>query len=213
MGMRKLVIDSDLSHEQAMGGDTISVEAQQLHAKMKPYLRVVRVYYLGFDDCLHAGQIVVYRGLVEDTKRLFSGMLALGFPIESVIPQSQFDYKDERSMVANNSSSYRPQSGSEHCKGTAVDLNPRVNPMIVTDAGIATVDPPGAHYDPNAKGALIKEGAVRKLWTAVGFEWGGNWGDPRADPAADFYKIDYFDYQHFELNSERSRTLQLPSDI
>ena len=45
------------------------------------------------------------------------------------------------------------------------------------------------------------EGPVRKAWTARGFEWGGNWGNPNADPQADYFEEGYFDYQHWNLSN------------
>ena len=215
-----LKIDSLMSQSAALGDSVVPVEYKELHAKMKPYLRVVPVIYRGFDDsCVHVGQIVVHRDLVRDTVKMFIGMYKLNFPIKSVIPESKFNYVDRDSMLANNTSNYRPErlgSGnlSEHAKGAAFDINPFTNPfMVMGDDGSVFVDPPGATYDPTAKGALYKDSPVRKMWTALDYEWGGNWGDPNADPPTDFYQVGYFDYQHFQLNFRRYDKLPLPSDI
>lgn len=211
-----LVIDSHLSYEQAIGDAVVPPAARELHAKMKPYLRVVPVLYWGFEaqPRVHLGQIVVHRDLVNDTNQLFIRMFALRFPIQSVIPESQFGYDDERSMLANNSSNYRPEEDSEHLKASAFDINTFVNPFdVLHDDGTRTIDPPGAHYDPTAKGAIVKEGPVRKLWTSLHYEWGGGWGDPFADPPTDFFKVGFFDYQHFQLDYTRFGSLPLPPGI
>jgi peptidoglycan L-alanyl-D-glutamate endopeptidase CwlK len=200
-----VVIDSNLTYRQAIGDDVVPALYRNLHDQMKPYLRLVAVAYHGYDGRIHLGQLVVHRDLVRDMQAVFCGMFRLGFPIKSVIPESQFGYDDERSMLANNTSGYRPgpRIGShydDHFKAIAVDVNPFTNPFVVTDDnGVTTVDPPGAHYDPAAQGALYKTSAVRLLWhtTGRGYGWGGNWGDPQADPPEEFYKVGYFDWQHF----------------
>ena len=216
-----LKIDSKMSQSEALGDNVVPVEYKTLHDKMKPYLRVVPVIYRGFDDsCVHIGQIVVHRDLVRDTVKLFVGMYKLNFPIKSVIPAAKFKYVARDSMLANNTTNYRPErSGSgtlsEHAKGAAFDINPFTNPFMIFDENgeLVFVDPPGATYNPSAKGALYKDSPVRKMWTALDYEWGGNWGDPNADPPTDFFEEGYFDYQHFQLNFRRYDKLPLPSDI
>jgi hypothetical protein len=213
------VVDSNLSDDDAIGDDQVPPDLADLHALMRPFLRVVVVFYMGFDGRVHRGQIVVHRRLVNETEILFRAMYVLGFPIQSVIPHSQFGYNDGESMAANNTSNYRPSvfsSGnpSEHMRAAAFDINPRVNPMDVTDAhGVRKIDPPGATYDPMALGAITRESTVRRLWTAHRWEWGGNWGDLEANPPTDFFKIGYFDYQHFQLNESRITTLELPPGL
>lgn len=213
-------VDSNMSREQAIGDDSVvPAQYRDLHNKMRPYLSVVTVYYHGFDNCLHRGQIVVNKALVSDAREQFAKMLADGFPIQSVIPESKFKYVDEASMQANNSSNYRPErlpSGnlSEHAKGAAFDLNPWINPMIVAnDDGTTTVDPVGATYDPHAKGALYKHSRVQLSWSSANYEWGGSWGDPNADPARDFFQVGYFDYQHFQPRPEKLATIPLPDGL
>ena len=212
----QIVVDSAMSREQALGDNVVPMESRDLHQKMKPYLRVVPVVYRGFEEKpkIHIGQIVVHKDLVRDTHKLFARMFAMGFPIKSVIPAAKFAYNDEASMAANNTSNYRPEEGSEHLKGAAFDINPFTNPFDVTrDDGTRTIQPAGASYNPNAKGALTRDGDVRKLWTSLHYEWGGNWGDPNADPPTDFYKVGYFDYQHFQLDYTRYQSLPLPAGI
>jgi peptidoglycan LD-endopeptidase CwlK len=196
---KNIVIDSSLSREQALGDNVVPAGSRELHAKMKPYLRVVPVVYHGYDNRIHLGQIVVHRHVVGKTVKLFLKMFRLGFPIYSVIPQSQFGYDDQRSMAANNSSAYRPEDGSEHRTGAAFDLNPMQNPFDVTGYDpMRPIEPAGAVYNPAAKGTIVKFSAVWKAWKDESFEWGGGWGDPNAVPITDFFREGYFDYQHFQ---------------
>jgi len=194
-----LVIDSLVPYNEALGDSVVPVEARELHARMKPLLRVVPVVYHGYDGRIHVGQIVVHQYIVDKVIRLFLTMYQLGFPIKSVIPAARFSYNDQASMAVNNSSAYRPEDGSEHRTGAAIDLNPFTNPFDVTAYDPARpIEPTGAHYDPAAQGAIVKSGPVRQAFTAEHFEWGGGWGDPLATPETDFFEPGYFDYQHFQ---------------
>lgn len=214
--MAGIVVDSNMTYEQAIGDSVVPPALKARHDQMKPLLRVVEVVHWGYDNRVHIGQIVINEALVCDVNRLFIGMFLQHFPIYSVIPESAFNYVDDNSMAANNSSGYRPDilganTPSEHFKGAAMDINPFTNPEdMLQDDGTRFIDPPNAHYDPNAQGAIVMEGPVRKLWTSLHWEWGGNWGNPLADPPTDFYKVGYYDYQHFQLDYTRIDTEPLP---
>lgn len=218
---KSVVIDSNLSVEQALGDSVVPEQYQDEHAAMKPYLRVVRVLYWGYETNpkVHLGQIVVHRDLVHATNELFIGMFLRGFPINKVVPQSQYGYSDAASMADNNTSNYRPErlsSGnpSEHLRAIAFDINPFNNPfMVLQDDGTWFVDPPGAVYDPAAKGTILKFGTVRILWRDNNWEWGGNWGDVNADPPNEFFLENFFDYQHFQPNAVWYCSVQLPPGL
>jgi len=215
-----IVVDSAMTDEQAIDGGpndaAVPPALRAMHDQMKPLLRVIPVIHWGYDGRVHLGQLVVNKGLVTDAERLYIHMFLLHFPIYSVIPETAFGYVDDASMAANNSSCYRPDmlgtSPSEHFKGAAFDVNTYTNPehMLLSN-GTTFIDPPGAVYDPTAKGAITKEGPVRKYWTSLGYEWGGGWGDPNADPPTDFFRVGFFDYQHFQLNYLRIDTEPLPA--
>lgn len=203
-----------LSFDEAVGSSVDPQTARDL-ALMKPHLALLNVEYWGYDGVLHRGQLLVNKAIAEEMRWIFVQILRLRFPLKSVIPQSQFGYNDERSMQANNSSAYRPgrlASGrlSEHDKGAAVDLKTLTHPMDVThDDGRREMQLAGAKYDPSAPGAVRKDSDLRRLFTSRDYEWGGNWGDPQADPPVDFYKAGYFDYQHFQFNAQKMETMKL----
>lgn len=211
---QSVVFDSWLTFDQAFGRSEDPQRTEGL-ALMKPHLALVDVLYRGFDEALHFGQIVVNKAIAAETEILFTGMFELGFQIKSVIPQSQFGYDDETSMRANNTSNFRPDRFadgrlSEHFKGAAFDINPFINPMdVLNDDGTRSIIPVGANYDPAALGAIAKASDLRRMWTARNYEWGGNWGDPQADPPADFYQLGYFDYQHMQFNQKKMDTVEL----
>jgi len=219
-----VVVDSNLTPDQAIGDNVVPPQYRELHRLMRPYLRVMTVGYRGYDDHVHLGQLVIHRDLVDDMQAKFRGMFRQGFPIQAVVPESQVGYDDEASMLRNHTSGYRPGpmiNGhyDDHFKAIAVDINPFTNPFEVTDDnGVTTVDPPGAHHDPAAKGALYRTSPTRLLWHASGpnvgrsYGWAGNWGDPQADPE-EFYKIGYFDWQHFYPADAWYDSIPLPAAI
>ena len=205
-----IVVDSALTYEQAIGDDAVvPPEERAIHNTMRPYLRVVPVVYWGPstdgkpDNRIHVGQIVVHEALVTNTIQVFVRAFQLRFPIHSVIPESVFGYDDQRSMAADNSSNYRPESLSEHARGSAWDLNPAQNPFDLSAYNGTPAQPAGAVYNPSVPGTITMEGDLRRYAGSLNLEWGGNWGNPNADPPIDYFRTGYFDYQHFQLNTNR----------
>jgi hypothetical protein len=203
-------VDANFSDAAAFGDAFVPKEMRERHDLIKPHLRIVPVVHWGFDGLVHVGQIIVNEALEKVTEHAFAGMFRLHFPIFSVIPHSQFEYDDEKAMRANNTSNYRPGLKLEHPKGGAYDINTFVNNMDTTVNGVRKIIPEGSSYNPWAKGAITKEGQVRRLFGSLAMEWGGGWGDPHTNPRSDFYQKDYFDYQHFQPNEFGLHTLVLP---
>ena len=179
------IVDSAMTREEAVLR-SVNPEAP---AAVLERQAVVDVRYRGFDGMIHKGQIVVDRSLVREIREAFRTALRAGFPIHSVIPIShpRFQWSDERSMAANNTSgfNYRCVTGGErlsrHALGLAVDVNPLQNPYIRGE----TVLPPGARYDPHRPGTLTEDGPVVRTFLRMGWTWGGHWKTLK-------------DYQHFQ---------------
>jgi hypothetical protein len=128
---------------------------------------------------------------------LFEAIFADGFPIATAIPIAdlQFEWDDDRSMAANNTSgfNYRPMTGSgidgspgasrlsPHALGRAIDINPLLNPYI--KGGV--IKPEGAAYDPTRSGTITADSFIVKFLKERGWTWGGDW-------------MSLKDYQHFE---------------
>mgnify|MGYP003394699721 CR=1 FL=1 len=154
-------------------------------------LKLLNVDYFGFDEAVHTGQILVHRSLAKDLQNIFAALVQLKFPIEKIVPIVAYEWVDIPSMLENNTSAFNyrliAQSDrlSNHSLGRAIDINPLVNPYI----GPTRTSPPGATYDPTAKGAIVADGPVVQLFETAGWEWGGRW-------------LDRKDYQHFQkINS------------
>lgn len=178
--MPSLIVDSDfMSLHDAVRGLEFPEEIRET-------LALVTVPYASFDGCLHEGQIVMHRDLVEDVQELFESFIRIGFLIYQAAPIAAYGWDDDASMAANNSSAfnYRLILGtdrlSNHSFGRALDLNPAQNPYFARDG---RVYPAGATHDPAVPGTVTPE--VVALFKEKGWMWGGDWTVP-------------VDYQHFE---------------
>jgi len=174
------VIDSNVTFEEAVAG--ISIPQNILEN-----LRLVDVYYYGFDQKLHKGQLVVHRDVVLDIIEIFEVIRESRFPIGKVVPISKYGWSDENSMKDNNTSAfnYRFISGSRvisnHAAGLAIDINPALNPYIKNGSSL----PENCIYDTTKAGTITAGSQLVKEFNQRGWDWGGHWKSLK-------------DYQHFE---------------
>lgn len=151
-------------------------------------LELIGVRYMGIDSLTYIGQLVVHRDLVGEIAGIFNALFELRFPIEKVIPICYYDWSDDASMQANNTScfNYRNITGgsylSWHAFGRAIDINPYFNPFIRFRSG--QVYPEGAVYNPSTPGTITQGSEVVRIFKQHGWEWGGDWRYSK-------------DYQHF----------------
>jgi len=166
---RPEIIDSALTREEALAGETIP-------DAIRRDLTLVTVSYWSFDHRMHQGQIVIHKDLASDVRSIFQELQQRRFPIAHVIPIAHYHWSDDDSMAANNTSgfNYRKVPGhdklSNHAYGRAIDINPVQNPFIQN--GVPT--PPGAVYQPGQPGT-ITEGAIVRMFERRGWRWGGRW--------------------------------------
>lgn len=153
-------------------------------AYLRKELRLVNILYYGTDHATHHGELVVNQRIAQDVVEIFDSLYRARYEIEEVSLIDKYGASDERSMAANNTSSfcYRLVEGSQttislHGRGLAIDLNPRWNPYVKG----SIVKPQGASRTPR----INRNDLAYKLFTAHGFKWGGNWRTLK-------------DYQHFE---------------
>lgn len=151
-------------------------------------LSLLSVRHLGFDGRWHTGQLVIRRELAAELAEIFALMEALRFPVAQVTPIVRYNWSDEASMAADNSSAfnYRLIAGTErlslHAEGRAIDINPRENPAVYPDGHVA---PPGAVWRTESPGTFSAESPVVRAFLARGWRWGGQFTHIR-------------DYHHFE---------------
>lgn len=153
-------------------------------------LRLLRVDYLGFDGNEHRGELVVHADQALPVVEVFATLLAIEFPIESVIPIGDLPEDAEESPDYNNTSAFHCRfvegttRWSQHAYGRAIDINPFQNPLVDGDR----IWPTGAaaYLDRSRdEPAMIQSGdEVVEAFAAIGWPWGGYWQSLK-------------DYQHF----------------
>jgi len=157
-------------------------------------LRRVRVHYWGYDGTRHQGDLIVRSTEAQHIADVFGKLYDARFQIQRIHPVQAYGSDDDASMAANNTSAFNCRavtggtSWSEHSYGTAVDINPVQNPYV-TRSG--TVLPPSgkpwADRSVRAPGMVKHGGSVWQWFRGIGWEWGGDWSNPK-------------DHQHFSLN-------------
>jgi|GEM_PF-188557 len=98
------------------------------------------VNYWGFDGQPRYGELVVHAALAPLVLDSLQSAYNTRFPVERMQLVEAFGADDDRSMAANNTSSFncrevpgRPGVFSLHSFGAALDLNPRQNPFLQLD--------------------------------------------------------------------------------
>ena len=176
----KIILDSDVSFEQAIANSEIPPEIIE-------QLTLIHVKYFGFDSRMHIGQLLTNKSCADELYEIFAELYSLKFPIQMVKPISEFGWSDETSMIANNTSSfnYRKIHGtgynSLHSIGLAIDINPVQNPQMKQGRAI----PSNATYNLTSPGTFLKFSKAVNGFKKKGWRWGGDWANNK-------------DYQHFE---------------
>jgi hypothetical protein len=146
-------------------------------------LRTVRVAYRDFGGRARIGRLVVARRHAPSLVRVFRTLWDARFPLRSVEPVSRYRGSDDASMAADNTSGFncRRVEGtprwSMHALGEAVDVNPAENPYV---RGSHVSPPAGRAYLDRRlvrPGMAVAGGVLVRAFAAVGWRWGGTWGD------------------------------------
>jgi hypothetical protein len=193
MGEKPVIIDA-----QFQLSDVILQNPQRLCPdNVLEALGLLDVAYVGFDNKVHRGQIVVAIGVMAEVEAFFHQALELRFPVERVIPVSAPPYRwDSAKVLADNLSSgfdYRKvqtkNKQSRHSFGLAFDINPMQNPYTRYEGGKEILRvPKKALYNLTKPGTLTAGHPLVKLMEGFGWEWGGKWTK----------KSGRIDYMHFE---------------
>ena len=160
---------------------------------------------LRYLTCLHRdlegtawmGEMVLNVRIADVVCDILRQLYDARYPIERMRLIDLWDADDERSMRANNSSSFcfryvsHTRVISKHGQGLAVDINPLYNPYHKHLPDSTEVIEPAnatAYLDRTADFPYkVQRGDLcHRLFTQHGFSWGGNWRTRK-------------DYQHFEL--------------
>lgn len=162
-------------------------------------LRAVRVKYINFKGKTKTGTLIVNKKIAKKTAQIFYELYKIKYPIQRIEVIDKYGADDTKSMLANNTSAfnYRLIAGSDklsnHGKGLAIDINPRINPCVKN--GKAEPQNGNVYKNRNVKTCkgkykkymIRKNDKVYKIFKKYGFSWGGDWKSLK-------------DYQHFEYN-------------
>ncbi len=159
-------------------------------------LRYLRVLHKDAEGRSIVGEMVVNRSIALDVTEILRKLYEAGYPIERMRLIDLYDADDERSMQANNSSSFNfrfishTTKVSKHGAGLAVDINPLYNPYHkVLKDGTEVVEPATGRPYLDRRNAfaykICEDDLCCRLFKERGFEWGGDWKTCK-------------DYQHFE---------------
>jgi hypothetical protein len=136
----------------------------------------IHLDYVGFDDALHDGVLVVQRKLAKETVEIFGELFAAGFPIERMQPYEDFpigEYGASNDTVGFycRPAEDNPKIFSSHAYGISVDVNPMTNPYHDPKGW----SPAGSNGDRNrtAPGLLNAESEVVGIFMRRGWIWGG----------------------------------------
>ena len=164
----------------------------------------IELRHWGYEDQLMDGELVVHKDVAADIVEIFEELFKQHFPIEKIWLVDEYNGDDMESMRDNNTSAFNcrwkvPSPGvfSQHAFGTAIDINPLVNPyhspkLILPKGGEKYTD-----RSLKAKGMIFKDDAVYRAFTSRGWAWGGDWKRKK-------------DYQHFEKKRDRAGRLIQP---
>jgi len=163
-----------------------ALRGREIPDPIRESLVLIDIPHLSFKGTEEVGQMLLHKELSKEVSELFAELLEQGFPVMKIIPVVFYDWDDEKSMEANNTSAfnYRTIMGtnrlSNHSFGRAIDINPLQNPYVLSDG---TVSPKGAIYDPTQGGTMTP--TLASIFKKRGWRWGGDWQSPK-------------DWQHFE---------------
>lgn len=163
-------------------------------------LRYLSIAHWGYDGKIHAGHMIVHKNVAQEVIEIFDELFRNNFPIQKMqlvdkyFRQSEDRPKgviDDESIADNNTSAFffrfigKTDIVSEHGLGTAIDINPQVNPFV---AGKECWPESGRQFCDRTRidvpGLITPQSICYKAFISHGWKWGGNWKNVK-------------DYQHF----------------
>ena len=182
-------IDSVFSSDIRMFGnylDSAFLQFPDLPEGIKSSLDTVHVTYKNSHYKLHKGVLILHASLKEDIRNVFKELLALGYPVNSILPMSHFNWDDLESMRLNNTSMFNfrkvlgTRTFSDHAYGRALDINPMANPYFK----FGKMLPENGYYECDSVQSICSNDTIVALFKSYNWNWGGYWKFER-------------DYQHF----------------
>ncbi len=158
-------------------------------------LRYLTVSFRGFDGLPHTGELVVATSVATEVVGVFRTLYAEGFPIEQMRLPTTADLTAPPTGDGNNTAAYvcRAARGqkrfSAHAYGTALDLNPFINPDVKRDLVLPELASAYADRSWKRPGMLLPGSTAVRAFTRIGWTWGGTYRTSK-------------DWMHFSLSGQ-----------
>lgn len=167
-------------------------------------IRYLKLLHYNFEHVPQVGELIVSAALAEEFCEIFLELFEAEYEIQSMYLIDNYwtgdgASSDTASIEENNTSAFCYRSAttgsnlSNHAFGRAIDINSQQNPYVTYRSGKPY------WYHENANDYIDRESGLPhvithedicfQIFTAHGFEWGGDWDNPK-------------DYQHFEKPAE-----------
>lgn len=157
-------------------------------------LRLLTLSHWNYDGGVSTGELVVRSDFAEPMVEVFEALYAARFPIQRMQLVDRYSGDDDLSMAANNTSAFncrevawKPGVWSNHALGTAIDINPLVNPYVSTTRVLPPEGAAFADRSVETLGGIYAGDAVTTAFANIGWVWGGTWNSAK-------------DYQHFSAS-------------
>ncbi len=152
-----------------------SLRSKDVPEEVIDSMRLVNILHRGFDGKLHPGQLIVHKDAEKSTIEIFKILAEESeFPMTSIRPVNLYDWSDELSVKMNNSSGFNwrlvggSDEVSDHAFGSAIDINPYLNPWVKDGTE-------NDRYNVNRAGTLTADSDIVKIFKEHGWAWGGDW--------------------------------------
>lgn len=155
---------------------------------------MVTVTHWNYAGVATTGELVIHADHASNMVDVFRTLYDARFPIERMELVDRYDGDDDLSMAANNTSAFncrevawKPGVWSNHAFGTAIDINPLVNPYV---SATRVLPPEGAAFADRsieALGGLYPGDVATTALAEIGWIWGGTWSSAK-------------DWQHFSVS-------------
>jgi len=159
-------------------------------------LRLITLNHWSYQGQVATGELVVHADWAEEIVTVFERLFDERFPIQRMELVDVHQGDDNLSMAANNTSAFncrevafRPGVWSNHATGTAIDINPLVNPYV-SRSGDQILPPEGAGFvdrSVRVQGGIYAGDVVTRAFADIGWGWGGDWASAK-------------DWQHFSAS-------------
>lgn len=154
-------------------------------------LLYIRLSYWGFDNRPHHGVLIMNKIVASEVVAIFQALYQQHFPIARMQPISDFNGNDAAAMAANDTTGFDCRlitlgnNYSAHAYGTAVDINPLLNPYISGSVILPWQARKYVMRNPTYPGMITSQNTIYQIFHQKGWRWGGDW-------------VELKDYQHFE---------------